>query len=177
MKRRVALISVAVAVALVVLVAVPLGLLDHDSPIAPRLVAAAPPPGNTPNGPIKHIVIFVKENRTFDNYFGTYPGANGATTATDSFGNVVPLHHGADHVADISHASEAGYAAYNDGKMDKFNLIPSTGDRKPNDTYGNNSLTQMYQSDIPNYWQYAQNFVLGDNMFSSLMGPSFPNHL
>ena len=42
---------------------------------------------------IKHIVFFVKENRTFDNYFGTYPGANGATSAMDSEGNVVPLPH------------------------------------------------------------------------------------
>jgi len=175
-KSRVRLLGVAAAI--VVLMAAPVvHLLDRDGPGTPQLVAAAPPPGNTPDGPIKHIVIFVKENRTFDNYFGTYPGANGATTATDSFGNVVPLHHEPDQVPDISHASEAGYMAYDDGKMDKFNLITSNADRKPNDTYGNNSLTQMYQSDIPNYWQYAQNFVLGDNMFSSLMGPSFPNHL
>src|SRR5947209_4640916 len=43
--------------------------------------------------PIKHIVFFIKENRTFDNYFGTYPGANGATSAMDSEGQIVPLHH------------------------------------------------------------------------------------
>src|SRR6266702_2473076 len=43
--------------------------------------------------PIKHIVFFIKENRTFDNYFGTYPGANGTTTAMDSEGKVVPLQH------------------------------------------------------------------------------------
>jgi phospholipase C len=29
-------------------------------------------------GPIEHVVIIVKENHTFDNYFGTFPGANGA---------------------------------------------------------------------------------------------------
>jgi len=40
-----------------------------------------------------------------------------------------------------------------------------------------NSLSQLYQSDIPDYWTYAQHFVLGNHMFSSLMGPSFPNHL
>ena len=131
-----------------------------------------------PSGQIKHIIFFVKENRTFDDYFGTYPGANGATTATDSFGKVVPLKHQPDQIpADISHASEAGYMAYDGGKMDKFNLIPSGKDPKPKDSYGNYSLTQMLQPDIPNYWTYAQNFVLGDNMFSSLMGPSFPNHL
>ena len=39
------------------------------------------------------------------------------------------------------------------------------------------AYTQMTQADIPNYWAYAQNFVLADRMFSSQQGPSFPNHL
>src|SRR5215471_11778475 len=45
------------------------------------------------SGPIKHIVFLVKENRTFDNYFGTYPGANGARFAMDSAGKLIPLEH------------------------------------------------------------------------------------
>lgn len=134
---------------------------------------------STPTSPIKHIVFFVKENRTFDDYFGTYPGANGATTAMDSMGQVVPLRHQADQIPDIDHSSEGARMALDNGKMDKFNLLHSNVKPKPNpnNPYGNNSLTQLYQSDIPDYWTYAQNFVLGDNMFSSLMGPSFPNHL
>ncbi|HYU45329.1 MAG TPA: Ig-like domain-containing protein, partial [Terriglobales bacterium] len=44
-------------------------------------------------GKIQHIVFIVKENRSFDSYFGTYPGANGATTAKLSSGQVVPLGH------------------------------------------------------------------------------------
>ncbi len=39
------------------------------------------------------------------------------------------------------------------------------------------SDAQFHQADIPNYWQYAQNFALSDNFFSTIMGPSFPNHL
>ena len=131
-----------------------------------------------PNGPIKHIVFFIKENRTFDNYFGTYPGANGATTATTSDGKVVPLAHQKDQLPfDIDHSSQGGFMAYDNGKMDKFDKLSSG--KKATDTgpYANQSLTQLQQSDIPNYWNYAQNYVLGDNMFSSLMGPSFPNHL
>ncbi len=130
----------------------------------------------TPAGPIKHIVFFIKENRTFDNYFGTYPGANGATTAVTSTGQVVPLLHERDQIPDIDHSSQGAIMAYDGGKMDQFNLLHSQSKNK-NQPYGNNSLTQMYQSDIPDYWTYAQQFVLGDNMFSSLMGPSFPNHL
>jgi len=45
---------------------------------------------------IKHIVFIVKENRTFDNYFGTFPGADGATSGSISTGEVVPLGHAPD---------------------------------------------------------------------------------
>lgn len=150
----------------------------------PPLSVANRPPLHTPTGPVKHIVFFIKENRTFDNYFGTYPGANGARTARDSAGNIVPLQHEADSIPDLDHSSGAARMAYDNGKMDKFDLIKTWSNQKqdgitPSSTtpYANNSLTQMYQSDIPDYWAYARNFVLGDNMFSSLMGPSFPNHL
>jgi phospholipase C len=127
--------------------------------------------------PIKHIVFFVKEKRTFDNYFGTYPGADGATTAKLPSGQVVPLQHEKDQVPDIDHSSQGGYSAFDNGKMDRFSLLHSSGVAHPTGTYDNNSLTQLHQSDIPNYWLYAQNYVLGDAMFSSLMGPSLPNHL
>ncbi len=133
------------------------------------------------SNPIKHIVFFIKENRTFDNYFGTYPGANGATTAIDSQGKRVPLLHQKDQIPDISHTYDNARLAWDHGRMDRFDLIALrskssqiSGGYHP---YANNSLTQFYQSDIPNYWKYAQDFVLGDQMFSSLMGPSFPNHL
>jgi phospholipase C len=136
-------------------------------------------PAKVPNGPIEHIVFFIKENRTFDNYFGTFPGTNGATTATTSTGAVVPLHHEADQVPDIDHSSAGAMKAYDGGKMDRFDQIHSSGKNEgtSGDVYANNSLTQFNQSDIPNYWSFAQQFVLGDNMYSSLMGPSFPNHL
>ena len=143
----------------------------------------AVPTSHVPSGMIKHIVFFVKENRTFDNYFGTYPGANGARFATDSAGKIVPPQHEQDVLAgDIDHSSAAARQAYDNGKMDDFDQLASfsaqTGQpQQSHRPYGNNSLTQFYQSDIPNYWTYAHNFVLGDNMFSSLMGPSFPNHL
>src|SRR5438132_5019194 len=129
---------------------------------------------------IKHIVFLIKENRTFDNYFGTYPGANGATTAVDSEGETIPLQHGKDSILDIEHSPQGARMAYDSGKMDQFDLLNSettTYAMRRNNPYANNSLTQLYQSDIPNYWLYAENFVLGDNMFSSLMGPTFPNHL
>ena len=124
--------------------------------------------------PIKHIVIFIKENRTFDNYFGTYPGANGATTAMDTAGDIVPLRHQADQITDIDHSSQGAILAFDGGKMDKFNLLGAGVITHPVGIYENGSLSQFYQGDIPNYWRYAQNFVLGDAMFSSMMAPASP---
>src|SRR5216684_2033330 len=56
---------------------------------APRSVGAAPQASN----PIKHIVIMVKENRSFDDLFGTFPGVDGATTYTDPYRKVHKLKH------------------------------------------------------------------------------------
>src|SRR5258708_25944224 len=49
------------------------------------------PPGSGSAGVVKHIVFIIKENRSFDNYFGTYPGANGATTGKLSTGQTIAL--------------------------------------------------------------------------------------
>ncbi len=60
--------------------------------------------------------------------------------------------------------------------MNEFDLIHGDG-ANGNLTGDYLAYSQFLQSDIPNYFSYASNFVLGDNMFSSLTGPSFPNHL
>src|SRR5437763_2248480 len=74
---------------------------------------------------IKHIVFFIKENRTFDNYFGTYPGANGTTTALDSEGETIPLQHEQDQVPDLDQSFGGASQAYDNGKMDRFDLLSS----------------------------------------------------
>ena len=74
---------------------------------------------------IKHIVFIVKENRTFDNYFGTFPGADGATFGTISTGDVIPLGQAPDQLPrDISHSFQSAVLAIDGGAMDQFNLIP-----------------------------------------------------
>jgi phospholipase C len=130
---------------------------------------------HTATTPIKHVVFLVKENRTFDVYFGKFPGANGATTGKISDGGTVPLQPILDRsTPDISHAWEAALTSYDDGGMNGFDLITPA-------KYLDSGLPLGYQqasrADIPNYWTLAQTFALGDNFFSSLHGPSFPNHL
>lgn len=122
---------------------------------------------------IEHVVFIIKENRTFDNYFGTFPGADGATSGTISTGEVIPLGPTGDRTPrDISHSYQSAITAIDGGAMDQFDLIP--GGNQDGDFL---AYTQLTESDIPNYFALARYFTLGDAMFSSLTGPSFPNHL
>ena len=95
-----------------------------------------------PTTPIKYIVIIMMENHTFDNYFGSYPGANGVIEprATNPF------------YRDFDHNGPPLVAAMDGGKMDEF---PARGQ------------VQYTQADIPNYWSYAQHYGLGDKFFTS----------
>jgi phospholipase C len=139
------------------------------------LPAMAQAPGNTGNiSQIQHVVYIIKENRSFDSFWGTYPGANGATTAKISTGQIIPLGHQPDQMPhDITgHGWFDAFTAEDGGAMDRFDLV--TAGSTSGDYLG---FQQLHQSDIPNYWKYAQNFVLGDAMYSSLQGASFPNHL
>ncbi len=73
---------------------------------------------------IQHIVIIVKENRTFDNYFGTFPGADGATSGIISNGRVISLGHESDRTPrDPGHTWQSALTAINGGQMNQFDLI------------------------------------------------------
>ena len=121
---------------------------------------------------IQHIVFIVKENRSFDEYFGLFPGADGATTGVTSTGQVMNLERTPDIVVDMGHDWTSALTATDGGKMDRFDIIL---DGNLNGEYL--SYSEMTEADIPNYYAYAKNFVLSDQTFSSLHGPSLPNHL
>lgn len=131
------------------------------------------PPKKTSQGKIEHIVFIVKENRSFDEYFGTYPGANGATTGTLSTGQVITLGHTPDPPAhDMGHEWTDSHSDVDGGRMDRFDLeltCSENGDLQ--------CMTQLYQSDIPNYWAYAQNYALSDATFSGVESGTYPQHL
>jgi phospholipase C len=119
--------------------------------------------------PIKHVVFIIKENRSFDHFFGRFPGADGTTTGLMD-GKVVPLGPVGDQRLphDLPHDYDAALASWNHGKMDGFAI-----------TWWAKKLayTQLRADQIPNYWRWAERFVLADNFFASAQGPSFPNHL
>ncbi len=101
---------------------------------------------------IKHIVVIMQENRSFDSMFGRFPHANGYTDQHASN----PMRN------DYSHSAASTAAAIDGGKMDQFPL---------------RSFIQYTQADIPDYWSYAQQFGLSDNFFSSMATSSTPNHM
>ncbi|HXJ67038.1 MAG TPA: alkaline phosphatase family protein [Actinomycetota bacterium] len=118
---------------------------------------------------IKHVVFLIKENRTFDTYFGRFPGADGATTGHICNGRVVPLTRPKDRTEDVEHHFIPGLQAVNGGRMNCFDRLW--------DGHQLQSYVQYRPEQIPAYWSWAERYTLADRFFSSLYGPSGPEHL
>ncbi len=135
---------------------------------------------NVPAGiqKISHVVFLIKENRTYDNMFGAFNATYGTKTCKLSTGQAVPAGRAPDRYPhDIDHGWAGALLGMDGGKMDQFDLI-GLGSGASGDNSGDLLTCRHFTSaDIPNYFAYAHNFALGANMFSSLHGPSFPNHL
>ncbi len=143
---------------------------------------------------IQHVVIINQENRSFDTYFGTYPGANGipgSTCVPDPVngGCVKPFFDPVDKSEGGPHGTEAAIADVDGGKMDGF---VSQAEEKDSCTAtgGCGKCTQKsamecarevmgYHDarDIENYWTYAKDFALQDDMFESQASWSLTEHL
>ncbi|HXF37396.1 MAG TPA: alkaline phosphatase family protein, partial [Actinomycetota bacterium] len=118
--------------------------------------------------PIKRVVFIIKENRSFDHMFGRFPGANGVTFGYDDGVRrpLTPAETG--RAEDIPHCYNCALASIAGGRMDGFNQTEAA------DRY---AYTQFRPWQLPNYWHWAEEYVLSDNFFASATGPSFPNHL
>ena len=163
------------------------------------LPACASPPPTPPAAvglhKIQHVVIVFQENRSFDSYFGTYPGADGIPMSGGAPSVCVPdPHSGACVPPFVDHADRNGggphnavnsTADVNGGKMDGF-IAEAEKARKGCANPTNPACTEAstpdvmgyhVESDIPNYWYYAQHYVLQDHMYESVHSWSFPSHL
>jgi len=146
--------------------------------------------------PIKHLVMIQQENRSFDNYFGVYPGATGipfvggvpsvACNPDPVTGTcVLPW---ADH-ADVNrggpHSAPDSYYDIAGGAFTGFQARAATGAKCKNFTdpncaapgSANDAMGYHTGTDIPNYWAYAKNFVLQDHFFAATKSWSLPAHL
>ncbi len=142
----------------------------------PSAGPAAPPAGETgvqARGHIKHVIFLVKENRSFDNYFGRYPGADGTTTGKYlEHGRAVKIHlKRAPDVSphDLGHSFVSSMLAIDGGRMDGFNDVTEGGDLS--------GYVEFTRKQIPHYWDYADRFVLADHFFTSMYGPTNPEHI
>ena len=161
-----------------------------------KLVAGGPagsyvvPPGIHK---IKHVIIVMQENRSFDSYFGTYPGADGIPMAKGlplvcvpaRRGCVRPYHDIKDVNGGGPHGEKNAVADVDHGKMDGFVLQRDAARgscKNPDDPackHGSFPDVMGYHTglEIPNYWAYASDFVLDDHMFEPVKSWSLPDHL
>jgi phospholipase C len=140
---------------------------------------------------IQHVVVIFQENRSFDQYFGTYPGADGIPMANGVPSVCVPdpalktcvkpfvNHH--DVNVGGPHGSPQAVADVNGGKMNGFieeaeDWLHGCADPS-NPNCRIDVMGYHVQSDIPNYWSYAQHYTLADHMFESVASWSLPAHL
>jgi phospholipase C len=144
---------------------------------------------------IQHVIVIMQENRSFDHYFGTFPGADGFPTKDSKFtvcvndprtGQCVyPFHDAKDLNGGGPHGQTNASADINGGAMNGFIAQAENGNRGCGATHdpacnGSSTPDVMGYHDareIPNYWAYAQNFVLQDHLFQPNASWSLPQHL
>ena len=121
---------------------------------------------------IKHVVIVIQENRSFDNFFKGFPGADTVDSGMSERGPV-PLHPvDLDLPVDVDHQRKAFIQEYDGGRMDGWERVNTLPKQDPDFPYA-----YVPRAQIEPYWDMAQQYTLGDRMFQSNAGPSFPAHL
>jgi phospholipase C len=132
------------------------------------------PMRRSPKTPIQHVVVLIQENRSFDNFFSSFPGADGATTG--KAGNKrIPLRRAHLYeICDLGHSYQGFIRDYNGGKMNGFDQeggshnCPGEAGRKP--------YQYVNPKEIEPYWDIAEQYVLADQMFQTQGSGSFTAH-
>ena len=167
-------------------VAVGAGLLPVNLRKALAATAASPPRGSLRD--IEHIVILMQENRSFDHYFGTFPGVRGfrdpaaiklpdgqpvfyQPDPSHAQGYLLPFRYdthstSAQATPGTDHSWSSQHQAFNNGAMDSW--IAAKGEY---------TMGYFTQDDIPFHWALAEAFTLCDNYHCSVLGPTNPNRL
>ena len=121
-------------------------------------------------GKIKYVLVLVKENHTFDNYFTGFPGATSSRFAhkwngTKDVKFVRPFAPDSTLPTSPGHGHGKAVAAYRHGHMNGFSV-----------NAGMTPYMRYHEDQIPSYWKYAREFVLADHFFSESLAPSSPGH-
>jgi phospholipase C len=143
-----------------------------------------------PVSEIKHVVVLMQENRSFDHYFGTMPGVRGFADPAvpkslfyqadpdnpDAY--LLPFHantfsSSAQALPSTSHSWGPQHQSWNNGKMDGF----VTAHLKSDGVAGQYTMAYYERNDIPFHWALADAFTICDGYHCSMMGPTWPNRL
>jgi phospholipase C len=153
---------------------------------------------------LKHLIFIVQENRSFDHYFGTYPGADGIPMSggvptvclpdpkltrcvrpfhDPSLRNAGGPHAEVDAVHDVNGGRMSGFVRSLRLRGSKFcqefTFDPGCVNRRR--TAPTSKVPDVMgwhdAREIPNYWSYAHHFVLQDHLFESAFSWSLPSHL
>jgi phospholipase C len=145
-----------------------------------RAAMAAAPAGGSVSS-VKHVVVLMQENRSFDHYFGTLRGVRGFADRTairlrdgneifrqsDSSGRATaPFRGAAGCLADLDHSWDGTHRAWNQGRHDRWIAAKGRG-----------TMASLTRADISYHYALADSFTLCDNYFCSVMGPTEPNRL
>jgi phospholipase C len=171
------------------------------SKVLERVLAAPAACGSLSD--VEHVVIFINENRSFDSYFGTYPGVRGfadprvrklgdgsgksifaqpfpGAAGVPYGGHLLPFHFdtskGGECVNDISHEWAALHRCWHGGKLDSFvsvHVDPTVNGTRD----GPNTMGYYTREDLPFFHALADNFTICDGYFCSVIGPTDPNRL
>ena len=127
--------------------------------------------------PIDHVVVIMKENHAFDNYFGTFPHADGippGVALPDGNGGLVAPHWlNATWTWSPPNSREAMLTAYDGGKNDGF----ATAAESSFPGLGAVAMGYYDRREVSVYWSLAENYTLSDRYFQSIFGPTIPNRL
>jgi phospholipase C len=175
---------------------VPAGCSSSSS--TPAVLTRSLPQSGSPSKYITHVVVIIQENRSFENFFTGYPGANAPATgcAIPKGGGMarppisgrlarpgsgsdcprgdisVPLRPITFDDPDLGHDWQKSQSEYDKGKMDGFSRFPTSRQWGPYPAY-----TYVERSLIAPYWDIAKQYVLADEMFPTEWGGSFTGHL
>ncbi|HUH97224.1 MAG TPA: alkaline phosphatase family protein, partial [Anaerolineales bacterium] len=158
-----------------------------------RALAQQASPGSIKD--IKHVVMLMQENRSFDHYFGTLAGVRGfgdqnalmqgngrsvfyQADPQNPDGHLLPFHldtrkTSAQKIPSTNHSWETQHEAWNLGKMD--NWVPAH--RKADGVNGPYTMGYYTRADIPFHFALAESFTICDAYHCSLFGPTWPNRM
>ena len=121
---------------------------------------------------IKHVIIIIQENRSVDNLFNGFPGADTVQEGRSKTGTVPLRPVDLDFPADVDHQHHAFVQAFDDGKMDGWQEVFTTPRQDENFPYA-----YVPRNQVQPYWDMAEQYTFADRTFASNSGPSYSAHL